>query len=91
MREVVGLRDIVEEGKSPSWEKLVQILSATPGLFDEESDMMLFDRRICVRNRRQFLAALQWVTNGEECSRNINVPIYDAERDLTTVLWPKRE
>lgn len=89
IREVVGIGEIVEDGHSPSWEKLVRILSAEVDgvvLFDARSEMMLFNQYICVQNQRQFLAALQWVRNLGE--RNVHVTIHGA--DTRASLWPKK-
>lgn len=85
---MVGIREIVEDGQSPSWEKLARILSAEVDgvvLFDEQKDMMLFNQYICVQNQRQFSAALQWMRNIGE--RNIHVTIHEAK--TKAVLWPK--
>lgn len=89
IREVVGIREIADDGQSPSWEKLVHILSTEVDgvvLFDKQADMMLFGQYICVQNQRQFLAALQWVRNLGE--RNIHVTIHGAE--TKAALWPNK-
>lgn len=88
------MQDIIEDGKGPSWKRLVEILSAKKSdgmsVFDEGNDMMLFDQRICVQGERQFLAAIQWVDNVKTGSRNVNVPIHEAGEEARAKLWPKK-
>lgn len=58
-------------------------------LFNEQTDMMLFNQYICVQNQRQFSAALQWMSNLRE--RNLHVTIHEANAENRAVLWPKVE
>lgn len=92
IREIVGIGEIIEEGRGPSWEKLTHILSAKVDgvtIFDEQSDMLLFRGYISVQNERQFLAALQWTRNTGE--RNIHVSIYKADEETRAELWGRAQ
>lgn len=86
------MREIIEDGRGPSWEKLVRILGTKVDgvtVFDEQNDMILFNQYICVQNERQFSAALQWVSNLGE--RNVHVTIHEASEESRAKLWPKSE
>lgn len=70
--------------QSPSWSKLVELLNPDDsfGLIFRDSDVLIFNGHIRVRNERQLLACLQYLQNSG--TLNSEVVICDGEATLTT-------
>jgi hypothetical protein len=71
-QDIVQLRNISDQSTTQlSWLKLIKILEVDDGVglgFVKGRDFLVFNSRICVRDKRQFFACLQYLHNLETLS-----------------------
>ncbi|KAK7446456.1 hypothetical protein Landi51_07403 [Colletotrichum acutatum] len=80
-RDLVALEDILDTSQKPSWRKLIEILSDDEHFgvgFVEETEFLMINENLWVRDERQFLACLQFLRNSGCCNVGVVVHTFDS-------------
>ncbi|KAL2007242.1 hypothetical protein VTN00DRAFT_8680 [Thermoascus crustaceus] len=83
-QDIIQMDDILDSpGGDPSWEKMIEILSADGHFgvsFEEGRDFLMFDDQVRVCNERQFRACVQRLRNSKVWNSDVMVGNFDMLR-----------